>query len=162
MFNFFKKHEVKADNKLYAPVNGAVIDLSTVNDPVFAGKAMGDGFAMIPASGDIVSPVAGTVTLVADTKHAVGLKTAAGVEILLHLGLDTVNLGGKPFAIKVKVGDILDGGDKIGDMDLAQIKAGGYDNTVMVIATNMDAVKAISSAQGTFQAGDAVGEVTPV
>ncbi|MEG1283989.1 MAG: PTS glucose transporter subunit IIA, partial [Lactococcus sp.] len=98
MFGFGKKKSVNEDKNLYAPLAGTVIDLEKVSDPVFAKKVMGDGYAIEPTSSEIVSPVAGEVSLVQG--HAIGFKRADGLEVLLHLGIDTVSLNGQPFQIK--------------------------------------------------------------
>lgn len=115
MFGFGKKKSVSEDKNLYAPLAGTVIDLEKVSDPVFAKKVMGDGYAIEPTSSEIVSPVAGEVSLVQG--HAIGFKRADGLEVLLHLGIDTVSLNGQPFQIKVKVGDRVEGGDALGQVN---------------------------------------------
>ena len=88
-----------------APVKGTFEDISQVNDEVFSQKMMGEGFAVKPENGKIYSPVTATVVSIFKTKHAVGLKTESGLEVMLHLGIDTVELEGKPFTLKVKEGD---------------------------------------------------------
>lgn len=105
MFGIGKKKELKDDKGLYNPVSGEVIELSKVNDPVFSKKIMGDGFAVEPKENKIFAPVSAKVTLVQG--HAIGFKRADGLDILLHLGIDTVALKGAPFKIKVKVDDIV-------------------------------------------------------
>lgn len=161
MFKMFgKKKEVEADNQLYAPVNGKLIDITEVGDPVFSGKMMGEGFGVIPDDGHLLSPVAGQVTMVADTKHAVGLKMANGLEILIHLGIDTVELKGIPFSLTVKTGDILKGGDPLGTMDINEIKEAGKGSTVIVVVTNSkDALDQINVSKGKTAAGEKVGNL---
>ena len=95
---------------------------------------MGDGYAIEPTSSDIVSPVAGEVSLVQG--HAIGFTRADGLEVLLHLGIDTVSLNGQPFQIKVKVGDIVDGGDALGQVNWKEVEAAGLPLTSMVLITN--------------------------
>ncbi|PFN83864.1 PTS beta-glucoside transporter subunit EIIBCA [Bacillus sp. AFS076308] len=122
------------DEKLYAPVTGKVMDLSEVNDPVFSKKLMGDGFAVTPSDGQIVAPVAGTVSMVQG--HAVGLNRTDGLEVLVHLGIDTVSLKGAPFSNKVKVGDFVNGGDPIVMVDWKKVTDAGLATTTMVVITN--------------------------
>ena len=169
MFGFGKKKVAEApvinevivnDPTLYAPLAGQVLDLSEVSDPVFSQKMMGDGFAIEPTDGHIVSPVAGKVTMLQG--HAVGLKRADGLEVLVHLGIDTVALNGAPFSLNVAEGQILEGGQEIGTADWAQVEAAGMPKTTMVLITNTaDALADLSiSATGTVAAGDIVGQAT--
>lgn len=160
MFSFLKKQEILTDNNLYSPIQGKFLDLEKVNDPVFSEKAMGDGFAIQP-SGDelVVSPVAGEVTMVAGTKHAIGIHMPNGLDILLHLGLDTVNMGGSPFNINIKVGSVVSAGQGLGTMNLEKINSAGFDTTVMVIITNMNILKMLTTNDDRYQAGEKVGEV---
>lgn len=159
MFGFGKKKVVEADDKLYAPVEGEVIALADVSDPVFAGKMMGDGFAVAPDGGPVVSPVAGEVTLVQG--HAVGLKRADGLEILVHMGIDTVAMNGAPFDIAVKEGDVVVGGDKLADVNWESIQAAGFPLTTMVLVTNTaDKLAALSVDLGQATAGQSVGIAT--
>ncbi|MEX0379798.1 PTS glucose transporter subunit IIA [Leuconostoc sp. MS02] len=167
MFSFFKKQEnsqiqeILTDNNLYSPIQGDFLSLEKVNDPVFSEKAMGDGFAIQPTEDQlIVSPVAGEVTMVAGTKHAIGIHMANGLDILLHLGLDTVNMGGSPFNINIKVGDTVSAGQHLGIMNLEEISGAGYETTVMVIVTNMDVLETLTTNDGSYQAGEKVGTVT--
>lgn len=134
MFGFGKKKKVAQDEHLYNPVAGNVVVLAQVSDPVFAGGMMGDGFAVEPTGSEIVAPVSGEVTMVQG--HAVGFKRADGLEILLHMGIDTVSLDGAPFKITVSVGDVVQGGDVIAVADWAQVDAAGLPKTTMVLITN--------------------------
>ncbi|MDR2834248.1 MAG: PTS glucose transporter subunit IIA [Streptococcaceae bacterium] len=135
MFKFGKKKkEVSHDTSLYAPLQGEIIELEKVADPVFSSKMMGEGYAVEPTDETIVSPVAGTVIMVQG--HAVGIKRFDGLEVLIHLGIDTVSLNGKPFKLKVKEGDILNGGDVIGKADWSQVKAANLPKTTMILITN--------------------------
>ena len=120
-----------------APMAGTVIDLSDVPDPVFSSKAVGDGLGIEPADdGAIVSPVDATVTMVAGTGHAIGFKSESGLEVLLHLGVDTVELEGAPFDLSVKVGDTVKAGQSLGTMDLEAVRAAGKATTAIVVLTN--------------------------
>ena len=141
--------------------NGEVIAIDQVNDPVFSGKMMGDGFAVEPTDGTIVSPVAGKITSIFPTKHAIGIQTEAGLEVLLHMGIDTVSLEGKPFTIKVNEGSQVVAGQVVAQVDLAALKAAGKEATMIVCFTNMDQVTAFDLTQkGTQTAGSVIGEVT--
>lgn len=119
-----------------APVNGHVENLQDVNDQVFSKKMMGDGAAIIPTDGTIYSPVDGEVTVAYETKHAYGIKSTQGAEVLVHIGIDTVNLKGKHFESFVKQGQKIKKGDRLGSVDIDAIQKEGYDPTVMTIITN--------------------------
>ena len=121
---------------LAAPVSGQLLTLAKVDDPVFSKGLMGQGFAVEPANGDIVAPVDGTVTLVSETKHAFGIKTKDGADVLVHLGIDTVELKGKPFTVSIKQGDVVKAGQSVIKMDLEMIKAAGKARTVILAITN--------------------------
>lgn len=122
--------------KIYSPVKGELITLNSVNDPTFAEKMLGDGVAVIPSVGEFYAPFDGTVETVFPTKHAIGLKGKNGVELLIHIGLDTVELKGKYFDAHVKQGDTVSRGDLLMKADLDAIKAAGYDVTTPLIVTN--------------------------
>lgn len=134
MFGFGKKKKVAQDERLYNPVAGNVIALAQVSDPLFAGGMMGDGFAVEPTGNEVVAPVSGEVTMVQG--HAVGFKRADGLEVLLHMGIDTVSLDGAPFKITASVGDVVQGGDAIATVDWAQVEVAGLPKTTMVLITN--------------------------
>lgn len=133
MFNFFKKKEEPF--KVVACTDGKCIHISEVKDPVFGEKMMGDGFAIIPSSDTIVAPVSGSVEVVFPTGHAVGFKTSNGVEVLVHIGIDTVNLNGDGFKTLVKQGTKVKAGQPIVQIDSEKVKAAGYDLTTMTIFT---------------------------
>lgn len=159
MFGIEKKKELRDDKSLYAPVSGEVINLSTVNDPVFSKKIMGDGFAVEPKENKIFAPVSAKVTLVQG--HAIGFKRADGLDVLLHLGIDTVALKGLHFKIKVKVDDIVNGGDELGSVDWAQIEAAGLDKTTMVIFTNTkDKLSEFNVNYGPATSGSELGKAS--
>lgn len=121
-----------------APLMGEAVPLKAVNDPTFAEEIMGKGMAIIPTVGQLVSPVKGTVTMIFDTKHAIAVTDENGVELLMHIGLDTVKLGGKYFRTHVSVGDKVEVGTPIVDFDIEGIKSEGYDVITPVIITNTD------------------------
>ncbi len=137
MFKMFGK---KKDDSIQLPAvcNGEVIDLSEVNDPVFSEKMMGEGYAINPTKGEIVAPFDGEVSLVFDTKHAITVKDANGLEVLIHVGLDTVNLKGKCFDAKVSTGDKIKKGDILSTFDIEGIKNEGFATTTPVIIVNTD------------------------
>lgn len=159
MFDFLKKKKNKNNNELHAIVNGTVINLSEVPDPVFAQKMMGDGFAMKPNDGDIYAPTNAKVKTVFPTKHALGLEMENGIEILLHFGIDTVELEGKPFKMFVNVGDTITPDTKIAHIDLEQLKAAGKDDSLIVVFTNGDKVKNFSVEEKATNAKDIIGTI---
>ncbi|KAF1300944.1 MULTISPECIES: glucose PTS transporter subunit IIA [Enterococcus] len=126
--------------ELFAVVKGIVKPITESTDSVFSQKMMGDGFLVIPENGTIYSPVEGVVSSIFPTKHAVGIQTTTGLEILLHMGVNTVELEGKPFDIKVSEGQKVTPTTIIAEVDLAAIKQAGKETDMLVIITNMDAV----------------------
>ena len=124
--------------------DGQVIDLANVKDPVFSQKMMGDGFAVEPENGKIYSPVAGTVTSVFPSKHAIGLVTDSGLEVLVHIGLETVSLEGKPFEVHVSEGQKVAAGDLLVTADLGAIKEAGRETSTIVVFTNAAAIKSVT------------------
>ena len=119
--------------KLYAPISGNATGLSKVNDSMFNSGMMGDGVAIIPKTKTIVAPCDGVVELIADTKHYIVIKTNDGLGILIHLGLDTVEMNGNGFECFVEQGQEVNIGDKIIDMDLDKIKDMDLDNVVLIV-----------------------------
>lgn len=146
---------------LVAPTAGEAVPLASVPDPVFSTGALGEGFGVRPGSGDVVAPVGGAVTMVAGTGHAVGITTDDGLEVLLHLGVDTVELEGRPFALTVAAGQRVRAGEAIGTMDLEQIRQAGKDTTAIVAVTNSAAKGvALELTAGPVAAGDRVASLT--
>ena len=146
---------------LVAPTAGEAVPLASVPDPVFSTGALGEGFGVRPGSGDVVAPVGGAVTMVAGTGHAVGITTDDGLEVLLHLGVDTVELKGRPFALTVATGQRVRAGDAIGTMDLEQIRQAGKDTTAIVAVTNSAAKGvALELTTGPVAAGARVASLT--
>jgi len=125
-----------SDEVLSAPVSGTVESLRDVNDQVFSAEIMGKGAAFVPTDDQVLAPADGTITVTYDSKHAYGIKTTDGAEILIHLGLDTVNLNGEHFTSNVKKGDTVHKGDLLGTFDVKALKAANYDPTVMLVITN--------------------------
>lgn len=124
------------DEIISAPVTGTSESLKQVNDQVFSAEIMGKGAAIVPSADQVVAPADGVITVTYDSHHAYGIKTTAGAEILIHLGLDTVNLNGEHFTTNVQKGDTVHQGDLLGTFDVAALKAANYDPTVMLVVTN--------------------------
>lgn len=124
--------------------DGNVVELASVSDPVFSQKMMGDGFAVEPSAGEFYAPVDATVTSIFPTKHALGLLTEEGLEILIHIGLDTVSLEGKPFTVHVTEGQKVVRGDRLVTADLDAIREAGRETTTIVVFTNQDFVQSVS------------------
>ncbi|MBO0474531.1 PTS system, sucrose-specific IIBC component [Enterococcus sp. DIV0840] len=133
------------DEVLASPVSGTPISLKKVNDPVFAQEMMGKGIAVIPEEGTIYAPADGELTVVYDSKHAYGLRTTNGAEVLIHIGIDTVGLKGEGFETNRKYGELVKKGDILGTVDLEKLKQAGLDSTVMMIITNTDAYAAVEA-----------------
>ena len=153
-----KVDAVDAAGILAAPMTGKAIDMSTVSDPVFASLAMGKGVAIEPTAGEVYAPVSGQITMVAGTNHAVGLMANDGTEVLIHIGIDTVELEGKPFTAKCKAGDKVTAGDLIMVADLDELKAANKPATTMVIVTNTDDFTSVDATLGDVAAGAKVVE----
>lgn len=137
--------ESKQDEVLTAPASGRAIPLSEVNDEVFSTEMMGKGAAIEPTEGKIYAPVDGVMTVTYDSKHAYGIHSNGGADILIHIGLDTVNLGGKHFTANVKQGQMVKKGDLLGTFDLKAIQAAGFDTTTMLIVTNSQDYAAVDA-----------------
>ncbi len=118
LFDKFKKNKEAQGIKFITPIKGEVIKLDEIPDPVFAGKMMGDGFGIMPTEGKVYAPVSGEVSSIFPTGHAVGLKVGEDIEMLIHFGLDTVNLKGEGFTAHVKQGDMVEAGDLLIEVDL--------------------------------------------
>ena len=166
---------VQDTTNLLAPATGAVIALAKTSDPIFSQGTMGDGFGLTPTIGKVVAPVSGKISMVADTKHAVGIVTNEGLEVLVHMGVDTVGLKGAAnnrlenskayelmkdktvYFIGKLFTDFPKAGDEIAEMDLDEIKAKGLDTTIMVLITNSaDKISGLDVTEGEAKAGEAV------
>lgn len=123
---------------LYSPLEGTAIPLSQVKDDTFASEVLGKGMAVVPVKGEVKAPCDATVSMVFDTKHAIGLATDDGLELLIHVGLNTVELEGKFYTVHINDGDEVKKGQTLITFDLEEIKAAGYDVTTPVIVTNSD------------------------
>ena len=147
-------------DEVHSVADGQVINIEDVKDPVFSQKMMGDGFAVEPDNGKIVSPVAGKVASIFPTKHALGLVTDNGLEVLVHIGLDTVSLEGKPFDVKVTEGQTVAAGDLLVEANLDAIREAGRETSTVVVFTNADAIKSVKVEHtGKLAANAPVAEV---
>lgn len=144
-----KKEAGLHDEIVASPVDGQAESLTKVNDPVFSTKAMGNGAAVIPSDGTIYAPVSGEITVAYETKHAYGIKSDKGAEVLIHIGIDTVNLKGENFTTSVAQGQKVKKGDVLGTVDVDGVKKAGYDPTVMVIVTNTANYAAVDRVDAT-------------
>ncbi|MGO2983082.1 MAG: sucrose-specific PTS transporter subunit IIBC [Pseudolactococcus laudensis] len=159
--NIVKTSEGVSDEALYAPVTGQAIQLSETKDQVFSSELMGKGIAIEPTIGEIYAPADGTLTVTNDSKHAYGLLTNNGAEVLLHIGIDTVQMAGEGFSTQVKQGQVVKKGDLLGTFDISKIKAAGYEATVMIIVTNTMSFAEIQGIDNqTVTVGQAVIQTT--
>lgn len=142
---------------LFSPVNGLAVELEKVNDPMFAEKMLGDGIAVIPNEKELVSPIDGTITMVYDTQHAIGISTKEHTDILIHIGIDTVELKGKPFQTKVKVGEQVKKGDLLTIVDWKMIQKKGLDVIVPIIVTNKKVLN--KTKFGNIKVGESLVEI---
>ncbi|HZG71786.1 MAG TPA: PTS glucose transporter subunit IIA [Chondromyces sp.] len=145
---FGKKEEVSKVIELVSPVTGKVVSLDEVPDPVFSQKMMGDGVAVEPSEGRVVSPVDGEILQVFPTKHAIGIKAANGTEILIHIGLETVGMQGEGFEGHVSQGDRVKKGDTLVTFDLNLVKEKASATVTPVIITNGDAMAGLDKTNG--------------
>ncbi len=153
--------EAPKEQAMFAVAQGRLVPITEVSDDVFSEKMMGDGYAVLPTAGEIFSPVSGTISNVFPTKHAVGITTPSGIEVLLHMGLDTVDLGGKPFTVYVTAGQQVGRGQMIAKVDLEAVVAAGKKTDMIVALTNMDKVDKFELVeQKDVQANDIIGELT--
>ena len=149
MLNFLKGKQLE----IAAPLTGKVIPVTEVPVPVFAEKVLGDGIAVDPTEGTVYSPVDGTIFQIAHTFHAMGIESDDGLEILVHLGIDTVKLEGKGFQSFVEVGQKVKKGDKIMEMDIGFIREQGLSPMSPCIITNLDAIKSMTACPGPAEGG---------
>lgn len=150
---FFKKKKIE----IKSPMNGKVINITEVKDEAFSSKALGDGVAIIPDDGKVYSPADATVISVIPTKHAVGLETKDGAEILIHVGQDTIKLQGKYFNSTVNQDDTVKLLDTLIEFEKENIEKEGYDTTTPIVIANTDDFKSIEIAKvGQVKAGDII------
>lgn len=165
MFGFFKKKEEKQapvfkEVTLYAVADGELISIEDVKDVVFSQKMMGDGFAVVPTNGQISAPVEGEIVNVFPTQHAVGFKSGV-LEVLLHMGIDTVALNGVPFNTVVSEGQQVDSATLVSEVSLEKLAEEGKDNAMIVIFTNgNDVVESYElTASGQVTKGQVIGKI---
>jgi len=143
-----------------APVAGHVIALDETGDPVFASRALGEGVGIQPTASEVVAPVSGVLQTVAETGHAFGIKTDDGVEVLVHVGIDTVKMNGEGFAVKVKANDRVNAGDPLVSVDFAKVKEAGYSTTTLMTVLNTAALASVTPKTGIdVKAGDEVIDI---
>lgn len=160
MFDFFKKKKVK-ELVLGAPVKGKAVPLSDVSDPTFGEGMLGKGIAIVPEEGKFYAPASGTIEMVFNTLHAISMTTDAGAEVLIHVGIDTVQMDGEGFKGYVKAGDKVEKGDLILEVDLDKVKAAGYDTITPMLICNTDDYAEVAGLSGKdVEAGDDVIVIT--
>ena len=161
--NLFKKDKENENtnysNKVLVPITGIVSSVKECQDPVFAGEMVGKGSLILPSEGKAYSPVDGEISMVADSKHALGITSNTGLEILIHIGLDTVELNGEPYTSHVSQGQKVNTGDLLMEFDIAKIKASGKSVESPVIITNADDKEINLLANGQTNHGEALMEV---
>lgn len=154
-----EKHVLGIEKELFTVATGEVIALTDVNDPVFSQKMMGDGFAVIPATGEVTAPLSGKIVSVFPTKHAIGMQTAEGAEVLIHMGLDTVQMSQPAFEILVSEGQEVVAGTTIARMNLDAIKNEGKETTIIVVFTD-DKVNGLTiNKLGDTERGTVIGKI---
>ncbi|MBO0458524.1 PTS glucose transporter subunit IIA [Enterococcus hulanensis] len=153
---WIKKKEVA----IQMPVKGELIPIEEVNDPIFSSKTMGEGFAVRPKNGKIFAPVSGKVISIFETKHAIGIETKNGVSLLIHMGIDSVELKGIPFTLFASEGREIKQGSKIAEMDLAYFKEAGKSDDVVFVLTEKDQYKNFSIDQyGDISLNEKIGAI---
>lgn len=146
---------------LLAVADGEVIDITSVNDPVFSQKMMGEGYAVKPESEEVASPVDGEIISIFPTKHAIGIRTNDGIEVLVHMGIETVQMKQPASRVVVNDGQKVKAGDTLAYMDLAAVRAEGKDTTIIIVMTNSDKVDTLQlNKTGIVQKGETVGTMT--
>lgn len=154
-----EKHVLGIEKELFTVATGEVIALKDVNDPVFSQKMMGDGFAVIPATGEVTAPLSGKIVSVFPTKHAIGMQTAEGAEVLIHMGLDTVQMSQPAFEILVSEGQEVVAGTTIAQMDLDAIKNEGKETTIIVVFTDNKVNGLTINKLGDTERGTVIGKI---
>ncbi|MGC0793818.1 PTS beta-glucoside transporter subunit IIABC [Pantoea agglomerans] len=140
---------IPGEDDILSPMTGTVLALGQIPDPTFASGLLGKGAAIIPSDNKVIAPFAGEVASLFQTRHAIGLLSHSGVELLIHVGIDTVRLGGKPFTAHVKVGDTFSAGDLLLEFDRQAILDAGYDLATPIIITNSDEYPEVMTVAGT-------------
>lgn len=138
----------KKENIIMAPIQGEAVPFKEVNDPTFSGEILGKGLAIRPEKGRVVSPVDGKVTLMVDSKHAISITSDLGTEVLIHIGLETVNLKGKFFKAYVKANDRVKTGDLLLEFEMDKIMEAGYDMISPIVICNTEDYSEIQTSTG--------------
>lgn len=160
MFKLFKSQKEKVSQPLAAIVTGKLITLDDVQDEIFSHHVMGNGFAIIPSEDQIVSPASGTVTTLFPTKHAIGLTLDNGLDLLIHLGVDTVELDGVPFEVLVHLHERVETGKPIATMNFKQVENMGKTTECIVVCTNENKMDELNiTASGNVLAGENIGTI---
>ncbi|NLI90242.1 MAG: PTS glucose transporter subunit IIA [Epulopiscium sp.] len=149
MFSFLKRKDIE----IFAPITGKIVGIEDVPDPVFSGKMIGDGVAIEPTNGMVLAPCEGKVVQIFPTNHAVGIEIKEGIDLLIHLGIDTVELAGKGFERLVKEGETVKVGTPLIKMDLDILTENEKNTITPVIITTMDQIKDINTLNGDVVAG---------
>ncbi len=157
------KEDQKIDDKIkttiYSPLEGKAMPLKEIDDGVFSEGMVGDGVAIEPTVGELTSPVNGIVSMIFDTKHAIGITDENGAEILIHIGMDTVKLEGKHFNVYVKVGDSIKVGDKLVEFDIDMIKKEGYPVVTPIVISNLNSESIKNISNGPIKNGDKLFDI---
>lgn len=157
---FFRRKKKNNAVEVKAFFEGTALPLEQVKDPMFSDKIMGDGVAIEPDNGKLYAPVDGKVASIFDTKHAIGFVLENGAELLMHIGMDTVELNGEGFELNISVGDEVHAGDLLGTVDLAFVKSKGKEITTPILLTNMDDYKIeFVKTEGHVNIGDVIYKV---
>lgn len=160
--NLFKKDNKSSKSEnvvLLNPVDGEVVNLEKVPDEVFSQKMLGDGFAVMPSGGKIYAPIGGEIKVLFPTLHAISIESKEGLEILIHIGIDTVELDGKGFEAHIKLGDHVKAGDLLMSFDKNIIEDSGKDTITPIIITNMDKVESLNIDYGIKKANEKISDV---
>ena len=146
--------------ELYAPALGKIIPITEVGDPVFAEKMMGDGYAVLPEAKEIFAPISGMITSIFPTKHALGIETDNGLEVLVHMGINTVDLQGEPFTLYVKQAQRVERGQLLAVVDLAMLEKAGKQTDMIVVFTNSEKVESLTiEKRPLVEANEVIGQV---
>jgi len=153
MLSIFKKKRTAGTDKditILSPIEGEAVSIKEVNDPAFSGEALGKGIGIKPNVGRVVAPIDGKIAVIFGTKHAISIVSKSGAEILIHVGIDTVNLKGKYFKCYVNVDDEVKAGDLLEEFDISKIKEAGYDTISMVTITNTNDYAEVQTISGKY------------
>ncbi len=146
--------------KIYAPISGSYIPLEEIADPVFSSGTLGKGCGIDPAEGVVYAPIEGTISTVAETQHALGITGTSGEEYLIHVGMDTVDMAGRGFSVKVEAGEKVQAGQLILEFDMGEIEKARHPATTAFVLTNSDEYPSYAIDAGkTYRAGEEIGQV---